>query len=121
MPMFVAWLYRAIPIIVGLMVLGFIIYMVLYNTRGAQPAKDAFTRIFWWVCLVGTVAFLIVALYAWGESNTNLAEFFFICSVTMAFFWGVDTLFGYLMRRRDRGRRIANMARPPKDDTIYDE
>ena len=118
MPMFVAWLYRAVPLIVGLVVLGIIIYVVLYNSRGAQAAKDAFTRIFWWICLVGTALFLIIALYAFGESNTNLAEFFLICAATMAAFWGLDALFGYLMRRRDRERRIANVAQrmDGKDD-----
>ena len=110
MPMFVAALYRAVPIIVGLVVLGIILYVVLYNWRGAQGAKDAFTRIFWWICLVTTVAFGIVALYAFGEGNTNLAEFFLLCAVTTAVFWGMDALFGYLMRRRDRERRISNMA-----------
>jgi uncharacterized membrane protein len=115
MPLFVAWLYRAIPIVVGVLVLGLIIYVVLYNSRGAQAAKNAFTRIFWWVCLVGTVAFAIIALYAWGEGNTNLAEFFLLCAGTIAFFWGVDALFGYLMRHRDRERRIANAAQRMDD------
>ena len=110
MPMFVATLYRAVPIIVGLVVLGIVIYVVLYNSRGAQAAKDAFTRIFWWVCLVATVAFGIVALYAFGENNMNLAEFFLLCAGTTAAFWGVDALFGYLMRRRERERRIANVS-----------
>ena len=119
MPLFVAWLYRAVPIIVGLVVLGIIIYVVLYNSRGAQAAKNTFTRIFWWICLVGTAIFLIIALYAWGEGNTNLAEFFFICAATVAAFWGIDTLFGYLMRRRDRERRIASVAKrmDGKDDS----
>lgn len=111
MPLFVAWLYRAIPIVVGVLVLGLLIYVVLYNSKGAQAAKNAFTRIFWWVCLVGTVAFSIIALYAWGEGNVNLAEFFLLCAGTIAFFWAVDALFGYLMRRRDRERRIANATR----------
>ena len=110
MPMFVAALYRAVPVVVGLVVLGIIIYVVLYNSRGAQGAKDAFTRIFWWICLVATALFGIVALYAFGEGNTNLAEFFLLCAGTTAVFWGMDALFGYLMRRRDRERRIANMA-----------
>ena len=120
MPMFVATLYRAVPLVVGLVVLGVIIYVVLYNSRGAQAAKNAFTRIFWWICLVGTVIFAIIALYAFGEQNMNLAEFFLLCSVTMAVFWGVDTLFGYLMRRRDRERRIAHMAQRMNgdDDTV---
>ena len=109
MPMFVAALYRAVPIVVGLVVLGIIIYVVLYNSRGAQAAKDAFTRIFWWICLVFTAVFGIIALYAWGEHNTNLAEFFLLCAATVAVFWGVDALFGYLMKRRDRERRIAKV------------
>lgn len=112
MPVFVAWLYRAVPLIVGLVVLGIIVYVVLWNSRGAEAAKQAFSRIFWWVCMAGTVAFAIVALYAFGEHNTGLAEFFAICSGTMAVFWGVDTLFGYLLRRQNQERRIANMARP---------
>lgn len=116
MPLFVAWLYRAVPVIVGLVVLGLIIYVVLYNARGAQAAKTAFTRIFWWICLVGTVLFAIIALYAWGEHNVSLTEFFAACSATMLVFLGIDVLFGYLMRRRDRERRIANMARPRNDD-----
>jgi cytochrome bd-type quinol oxidase subunit 2 len=111
-PIFVAWLYRAVPVVVGLVVLGIIVYVVLYNSRGSQAAKNIFARIFWWICLVGTVLFGIIALYAWGEHNTNLAEFFAICAGTIALFWGLDVLFGYLMRRRDRERRIANMARP---------
>lgn len=118
MPLFVAWLYRAIPLIVGLVVLGIIVYVVLYNSRGAQAAKNAFARIFWWICLVGTVLFSIVALYAWGEHNTGLAEFFAICAGTMVAFWGIDVLFGYLMRRRDKERRIATMARPADDGDI---
>ena len=116
MPLFVAWLYRAVPLIVGLVVLGLIIYVVLYNARGAQAAKAVFQRIFWWICLVGTAAFAIIALYAFGEHNVNLSEFFAACSATMALFWGVDALFGYLMRRREKERRIANMARPSGDD-----
>lgn len=114
MPLFVAWLYRAVPVVVGLLVLGIIVYVVLYNSRGAQAAKDAFTRIFWWICLVATVFFLIVTLYAWGENNTNIAEFFLICAATTGVFWAVDALFGYLMRRRDRERRIASMPRSGK-------
>ena len=109
MPLFVATLYRAVPIIVALVVIGIVIYVVLYNSRGAQAAKNAFTRIFWWVCLVFTAVLGIIALYAFGEGNTNLAEFFLLCAGTVAVFWGVDTLFGYLMRRRDRERRIANV------------
>ena len=115
MPMFVATLYRAVPIIVGLVVLGIIIYVVLYNSRGAQAAKDAFTRIFWWICLVATAIFLIIALYAFGESNTNLAEFFLLCAGTTAVFWGTDAVFGYLMRCRDRERRIANATKRMDD------
>ena len=87
MPMFVAVLYRAVPLVVGLVVLGIIIYVVLYNSRGAQGAKSAFARIFWWICLVGTVIFGIIALYAFGENNTNLAEFFLVCAGTMVCFW----------------------------------
>ncbi|MDO4400043.1 MAG: hypothetical protein Q4D27_03725 [Coriobacteriia bacterium] len=109
MPLFVATLYRVVPLIVGLVVLGAIVYVVLYNSRGAEAAKNAFTRIFWWICLVATVLFGIIALYAWGEHNTNLAEFFLLCAVTMGVFWGVDTLFGYLLRRRERERRIAQV------------
>ena len=109
MPLFVATLYRAVPIVVALVVIGIVVYVVLYNSRGAQAAKNAFTRIFWWICLVGTVLFGIIALYAWGEHNTNLAEFFLLCSLTVAVFWAMDALFGYLMRRRDRERRIAKV------------
>ena len=109
MPMFVATLYRAVPIVVALVVIGIVVYVVLYNSRGAQAAKDAFTRIFWWICLVGTAIFAIIALYAFGEHNTNLAEFFALCAATVACFWAVDALFGYLMRRRDRERRIAQV------------
>lgn len=111
MPLFVAWLYRAVPLIVGLVVLGIIVYVVLYNSRGAQGAKNAFARIFWWICLVGTVIFGIIALYAWGEHNTNLAEFFLACAVTMAAFWGLDALFGFLMRRSEREQRIASVSK----------
>lgn len=114
MPLFVAWLYRAVPIIVGLVVVGLVVYVVLYNSRGAQAAKNAFARIFWWICLVATAFFLLVTLYAYGENNTSIGEFFLICAGTTAAFWAVDALFGYLMRRRDRERRIANMARPGK-------
>ena len=39
---------------VALVVVGIVVYVVLYNSRGAQAAKNAFTRIFWWICLVGT-------------------------------------------------------------------
>ena len=121
MPLFVAWLYRAIPIAVGLVLVGIILYVALYNSKGAQGARKAFARIFWWICLVGTVAFGIIALYAWGEHNVNLAEFFAICAGTMAVFWGIDVLFGYLLRRRDKERRIATMARASANDEDVSE
>lgn len=116
MPVFVLWLYRAVPLVVGLIVVGVIIYVVLYNSRGSQAAQRVFARIFWWICLVGTALFSLVALYAFGEHNTNLFEFFIACAITMAAFWGLDVLFAYLQRRRDKERRIANMARPSKEE-----
>ena len=119
MPLFVAWLYRAVPIIVGLLVVGLILYVVLYNSHGSQAAKSVFARIFWWICCVATAIFLIITLYAWGEGNRTLAEFFLVCAGTTAAFWLVDTLFGYLMRRSDRERRVAKMAWDKKGDSQF--
>lgn len=116
MPIFVATLYRAVPVVVGLTVLGLIVYVVLYNSKGAQAAKNTFTRVFWWICLAFTALFAVIALYAWGEGNVNLAEFFALCSATVAVFWGADVLFAYLMRRRDRERRIAKMSKATGKD-----
>ncbi len=119
MPLFVAWLYRAVPIIVGLVVIGLILYVVLYNSHGAQAAKSVFARIFWWICCIATALFLIITLYAWGENNTSLAEFFLVCAGTTGAFWLVDAIFGYLMRRRNRERRVAKMARDTKGDSPF--
>lgn len=90
MPIFIGRLYRMVPLIIGLIVLAAIVYTIVLNTKGAQRAKEAVIKLFWWVCCLGTAFFFAVAMYALAEHNYLLVEFFGGCMVIMLIFWGID-------------------------------
>ena len=100
MPMFIGRLYRMIPLIIALIILAALVYTIVLNTKGAQKAKEAVIKLFWWVCCIGTALFFAIAMYALSEGNWMLIEFFGGCMIVMIVFWLIDLYCRHRYRKR---------------------
>ena len=114
MPLFVAQLYRLIPIIVGVVAVLIIVYAVVWNTRGGQRAKEVLLVALRWLSYIGIGISLIFTGYAASESNTTLALFFGSCLGLFAIMLVVDLLCERTLRRHARERRFHDIAKRDK-------
>lgn len=115
MPVFIMSLYRVLPLVVVLLAVAIAVFVVVFTTKGAQRAKEVILKLFWWVCLVGTVGFGIFALYAWGDGSIHIAWFFASCVATMLVFWLVDVIGIVMFKRKHQREYFIMKARKKKN------
>jgi cytochrome bd-type quinol oxidase subunit 2 len=117
MPLFVAQLYRLIPIIVFAVALLAIVYAVLWNTRGADRAKEGLLAVLRWFSIIGMVVSVLFTAYAASEHNEMLAWFFGSCLGLFAVMLGIDVVCRRVLKRHERERRFHDIAKkqdPPR-------
>lgn len=116
MPLFVAQLYRLIPIIVFVVAVLVIVYAVVWNTRGGDRAKEVLLAVLRWLSYIGIGISLIFTGYAASEGNTMLALFFGSCLALFAIMLVIDIVCERVLERHRRDRRFHDIAkRDPQD------
>lgn len=113
-PLFVAQLYRLIPIIVGVIAILIIVYAVVWNTRGGQRAKEVLLLVLRWLSYFGIIVSAIFTGYAVSEPNATLAMFFGSCLGLFVIMLVVDLLCERSLKRHVRERRFHNIAKRDK-------
>ncbi len=74
MALLAARLTRSIPLLIVLAVLAVVIYLVVSYIRSPLRAKELLIKIFTWICLIITVFFCLVALYAVFDGHQAVVE-----------------------------------------------
>lgn len=87
--MLAARLYRVLPLLAILAIIGIIVYIFMSWRYTPARAKEAVIKIF--IALNGglSILFALATLYAWIESNAFVADFFITCLVTTLIMLGI--------------------------------
>jgi hypothetical protein len=72
-------LYRILPLLVLLAVVAAVVYLIMSFRYSSERAKAALIRVFTWLCIILSVAFGIITLYALFEHNEPVIELFGSC------------------------------------------
>lgn len=93
--------YRALPLVVVLVVVGLVAYLVLSSLRSPDRAKRVLLRAFTGVTGFLTVLFCVATAYAWLEDNLYVLEFVGALAVASAVGFAVTfLLYRYYLRGR---------------------
>lgn len=74
--MFFVRMIRLVPLVAILLLVGFVIYVVAQIKYSPNKAKSIVLKIFFWVCIVLSAAFILMALYAILDNNQAALELF---------------------------------------------
>ena len=85
-PFIVARLSRIVPLLLFLAVVAAVIYLVVSAKRSPERAKEVLIKVFTVINGGITAFFVLVALYAWFESNSAIFD--------LAFWFAVAGLIG---------------------------
>ena len=87
--MLAARLYRVLPLLAILAIIGIVVYIFMSWRYTPARAKEAVIKIF--IALNGglSILFALATLYAWIESNTFVADFFITCLATTLIMLGI--------------------------------
>ena len=87
--MLAARLYRVLPLLAILAIIGIVVYVFMSWRYTPARAKEAVIKIF--IALNGglSILFALATLYAWIESNAFVADFFITCLATTLIMLGV--------------------------------
>ncbi len=86
-------LYRALPLVVGLVVLAAVAYLVLSAWRSPERARSVLIRAFTGITGFLTVFFCVATAYAWLEDNLYVLEFTGALAMASALGFVVTRLF----------------------------
>lgn len=111
MPLFVAQLYRLIPIIVFVVAVLVIVYVVVWNTSGGQRAKEVLLTVLRWLSFIGIGVFVLFTGYAAAEHNTTLALFFGSCLGLFVLMLVIDIICERVLEKHERDERFHNIAK----------
>jgi multisubunit Na+/H+ antiporter MnhB subunit len=111
MPLFVAQLYRLIPIIVFVVAVLVIVYVVVWNTRGGQRAKEVLLKVLRWLSYIGIGIFVLFTGYAVAEHNGTLALFFGSCLGLFVLMLIIDLVCENVLDKHERNRRFNDIAK----------
>ena len=87
--MLAARLYRVLPLLAILAIIGIVVYIFMSWRYTPARAKEAVIKIF--IALIGglSILFALATLYAWIESNAFVADFFITCLATTLIMLGI--------------------------------
>ncbi len=87
--MLAARLYRVLPLLAILAIIGIVVYIFMSWRYTPARAKEAVIKIF--IALNGglSILFALATLYAWIESNGFVADFFITCLATTLIMLGI--------------------------------
>lgn len=87
--MLAARLYRVLPLLAILAIIGIVVYIFMSWRYTPARAKEAVIKIF--IALNGglSILFALATLYAWIESNAFVADFFITCLATTLIMLGI--------------------------------
>lgn len=111
MPLFVAQLYRLIPLIVFVVAILIIVYVVVWNTHGGQKAKEVLLKVLRWLSYIGIGVFILFTGYAAAEHNMTLALFFGSCLGLFVLMLVIDLICEHVLDKHERNRRFSNIAK----------
>ena len=89
--MLAARLYRVLPLLAILAIIGIVVYIFMSWRYTPARAKEAVIKIF--IALNGglSILFALATLYAWIESNAFVADFFITCSALRSSAAGISS------------------------------
>lgn len=116
MPLFVAQLYRLIPVIVFVVAVLIIVYAVVWNTRGGERAKEVLLSVLHWLSYIGIGVSVLFTGYAASEGNTMLALFFGSCLGLFAIMLVIDIICERTLEKHRRERKFHNIAKKDPQD-----
>ena len=67
-------LYRILPLLVLMAVVAVVVYLIMSFRYSSDKAKAVLIKVFTWLCIVLSVAFGIVTIYALFEQNQPVIE-----------------------------------------------
>lgn len=116
MPLFVAQLYRLIPVIVFVVAVLIIVYAVVWNTRGGERAKEVLLSVLRWLSYIGIGVSVLFTGYAASEGNTMLALFFGSCLGLFTIMLVIDIICERTLEKHRRERKFHNIAKKDSQD-----
>ncbi len=106
MPIFIARIYRIIPLIVVLALAAGIAYAVAARSNNGVRVTQVVLKAFWWLCAVGSAFFVLATLYALADGNAFAAELFISCAAVFAVGWVIDLLCAWRFRVHHPGFKV---------------
>lgn len=106
MPVLLARLYRMVPLIVLLVLLGVAVFVFVATRHNSERAKEAVLKLFWWVCAVLTGLALLGALYAWFDGSELVFDLFLTSAALTGIGWLVDLICGAIFRKHHPKYRL---------------
>ena len=94
--MIAARLYRIVPLLAILAIIGAIVYAFMSWRYTPARAKEALIKVFIVLNTALSVVFFLGVLYAWIEENAFVADFFFTCLATTLILLGIT----FICRRK---------------------
>ncbi len=107
MPIFIARIYRIVPLIVVLIVVAIAVFAYVATTRNGTKAKEVVLKMFWWISAIGSALFLLATLYAVVDKSQLGVDLFATCLAMTLFTWLIDVICGKVFEKHHPHYRVS--------------
>lgn len=83
--MFFVRMIRLVPLVVVLLIVGFVIYLIAQVKYSPNKAKSIVLKVFFWICIALTAFFLLWCLYSLIDNNSAAFDLFLSFATVPAF------------------------------------